>query len=105
MVVDTKKKRKRYEEDYKRNAVRILNESGLPVTTIAFQLGIEQSNLHKWSKLYGSDISNHKGIDHSIEKQFEEISALKQEISSIRNTVETLRCIILKTLGDKYHFD
>lgn len=105
MVVDTKKKRKRYEEDYKRNAVRILNESGLPVTTIASQLGIEQSNLHKWSKLYGSDFLNHSVLDHSIETQFQEISALKQEISSIRNTVETLRCIILKTLGDKYNFD
>lgn len=105
MVVDTKKKRKRYEDDYKRNVVRILNDSGLPVTTVALKLGIEQSNLHKWNKRYGSSLKGHPLLDHSIKTQFEEISALKQEISSIRNTVETLRCIILKTLGDKYNFD
>jgi transposase len=104
MAVDTKKKRKRYEEDYKRNAVRILNDSGLPVTTIALQLGIEQSNLHKWSKLYGPHFKDQSVSDYSTETHLEEISALKQEISSIRDTVETLRTIILKTLGDKYTF-
>jgi hypothetical protein len=41
----------------------------------------------------------------SLKTQFEEILVLKQEVSSIRNTVETLRNIILKTLGDKYKID
>ena len=105
MIIDTKKKRKQYDIDYKMNAVRILNDSGMPVTTIAFQLGIEQSNLHKWNKRYGSDTKNHSVLEPSLKTQFEEILVLKQEVSSIRNTVETLRNIILKTLGDKYKID
>jgi transposase-like protein len=105
MIIDTKKKRKQYDINYKMNAVRILNDSGMPVTTIAFQLGIEQSNLHKRNKRYGPDTKNHSVLMPSLKTQFEEILVLKQEVSSIRNTVETLRNIILKTLGDKYKID
>ncbi len=95
-----KKQRNRYDEEFKRNAVRILIDSGKPVTTIASKLGIEQSNLHKWNKRY-----RHEFIcppSDSIEIQSNELITLKREIVEIKATVETLRNIILKSLGDKY---
>jgi len=98
--LDFKKQRNRYDEEFKRNAVRILIDSGKPVTTIASKLGIEQSNLHKWNKRY-----RHEFVctpTDSTEIQSNELISLKKEIVEIKATVETLRNIILKSLGDKY---
>lgn len=95
-----KKQRNRYNEEFKRNAVRILIDSGKPVTTIASKLGIEQSNLHKWNRRY-----RHEFIcppSDSTEIHSNELITLKREIVEIKATVETLRNIILKSLGDKY---
>jgi transposase len=95
-----KKQRKQYDEEFKRNAVRILIDSGKPVTTIANELGVEQSNLHKWNKRYHHDIVCPPTDSAAI--QSNELNTLKKEINEIKATVETLRNIILKSLGDKY---
>lgn len=95
-----KKQRNRYDDDFKRNAVRILIDSGKPVTTIANKLGIEQSNLHKWNKRYRNELIGPPS--DSTEIQRTELTSLKKEIIEIKATIETLRNIILKSLGDKY---
>ncbi len=99
-----RKKRNQYDEAFKQKAVRILIDSGKPVTKIAHQLGIEQSNLHRWYKRYESDLKTKPPTKYTSETQSAEISALKKEIAAIRDTVEVLRSIILKTLGEKHSF-
>ena len=44
------------DEGFKREAVRILLASGRPVTSIARELGIEQSSLHRWKKRYAEEL-------------------------------------------------
>ncbi len=95
-----KKQRNRYDEEFKRNAVRILIDSGKPVTTIASKLGVEQSNLHKWNKRYRHEFLCPPSDDSEINSN--ELNSIKKEIVEIKATVETLRNIILKSLGDKY---
>jgi transposase len=98
---DTKKCRKRYDDLFKQQAVRILIESGKPVTAIAEQLGIEQSNLHKWSKRFGEEVRQDLS-DTSVKYKSDEFRSLQAEIASIRDTVETMRLVILKILNKKY---
>jgi len=102
MIAETKRHRNRYDEEFKRNAVRILLDSGKPVTTVASQLGIEQSNLHKWNKRYGSELKVSSVTMEPDESRDREIVAIKNELMEIKATVETLRTIILKSLGEKY---
>ena len=46
------KKRKRYSEDFKREAVNLLLSSGKSVTEIARELGIELYNLARWKSQF-----------------------------------------------------
>ncbi|HEX2956495.1 MAG TPA: transposase [Chitinispirillaceae bacterium] len=101
MSDDSKRTRKRYDDAFKQDAVRTLVQSGRPVTSVAEELGIEQSNLHKWYKRFGTDIkanlSNQTGASTP-----EELKSLREEVASIRDTLETMRVIVLKLLNKKY---
>lgn len=102
VVEDFKRKRNRYDETFKKNAVRILLDSGKPVTNVAQHLGVEQSNLHKWNKIYGQEIRDAESSTQVSLQVSDEILALKKEIMSIKETVEVLRGIVLKTFDSKY---
>jgi transposase len=96
------KKRRRYDDDFKRRAVTTLLESGKPVTAVAAAMGIEQSNLHKWKKIFGPALSTSaQNIAASSPRQ-EDIEALKQELAVVKDTMERLRTIVNKTLREKY---
>lgn len=101
MPIVSKRYRRHYEDVFKQNAVRTLLESGKPVTTVAEQLGIEQSNLHKWNKRYGEEIKRTL-CDTTTGYYPDELRTLRAEIASLQDTVETLRQIVLKLLNQKY---
>ncbi len=44
-----RKSRNRYSDEYKAEAVRLLNESGKVVTQIARELGVNADVLHRWA--------------------------------------------------------
>jgi HAD superfamily hydrolase (TIGR01549 family) len=45
-----KKSRKQYSDEYKSEAVRLVNESGKPVTQVARELGVNANVLHRWAR-------------------------------------------------------
>ena len=49
-----KKQGRRYEETYKREAVRFLEETGKPVRTVAEELQVSESALARWRRQYGT---------------------------------------------------
>ena len=49
------KKRRKYDQDFKRNAVLLCGESGRCVTEIADNLGISKDLLYRWRREYLSD--------------------------------------------------
>ena len=46
--------RRRYTVEYKREAVRFLEETGRPVREVAAELKLAESVLWRWQKLYGT---------------------------------------------------
>ena len=46
--------RKSYTEEFKREAVRLMETSGQPVAQLARDLGINDNNLYRWRGVYGS---------------------------------------------------
>jgi transposase-like protein len=101
MSDDSKRTRKHYDDAFKQDAVRTLVKSGRPVTSVAEELGIEQSNLHKWNKRFGADIKADLST-FTGNPTPEELKSLREEVASIRDTLETLRIIVLKLLNQKY---
>ncbi|AGP67413.1 Mobile element protein [Lacticaseibacillus paracasei] len=45
--------RNRYDQDFKKNAVRLSFNSSKPVKIIASERGVPESALYRWRKLYG----------------------------------------------------
>lgn len=46
--------RKSYQEEFKREAVRLMESSGKPVAQLARDLGVNDNNLYRWRSQYGS---------------------------------------------------
>jgi transposase-like protein len=96
------RKRRKYDEAFKRRAVQMLIESGKPVTTIALSVGVDHSILYRWKKKYGSEfIKGPEGVLGKVVRSNELIS-LRNEIETIKNTVSHLRGIVRKALSNKY---
>jgi len=46
--------RRKYTEEFKREAVQLMETSGKPIAELARDLGINDNNLYRWRGLYGS---------------------------------------------------
>ena len=97
-------KRRRYDVEFKREAVKTLLESGKPVTTVAVELGIEQSNLHKWKKIFGPQlVAKAQNIAAAIASPEQaDVDALRRELAKVKETVDQLKNVLNKTLREKY---
>lgn len=51
-----KQKRRRFDEQYKREAVRFLEETGRPLREVAEELQISEQSLWRWRKQFGSGV-------------------------------------------------
>lgn len=51
-------KRKSYDKKFKLSAIKMIIESGMSVTEVSKDLGINEISLHKWKKDYLSDQQN-----------------------------------------------
>lgn len=100
---DKSKKRNVYNEEFKRDTVQKYAISGIPVSLFAHHIGIEQSILHRWVKKY-NHLVNKSTISEQGRKQsqIDEIEEIKNEIASIRRSVEMLRKIVEKSFLNRY---
>jgi transposase len=74
--------RKSYTEEFKQEAVRLMETSGKPITQLARDLGINDNNLYRWRGLYGSQrqsATNGNGTE------------MEAELKRLRHEVEVLR--------------
>lgn len=83
-MAKSKKQRKKYSEEYKKDAVRLMNARGTrTVGEIARELGINESLLHRWYKRYGPELNGGAAISQEeregIEKMRRRLRELEQE--------------------------
>jgi transposase len=78
----------RYTEEFKRDAVRLVETSGKPKTQIARDLGISDSALYRWLKEYGSDPTLGTSANGSSGPNLKELEAANKRL---RREVEVLR--------------
>lgn len=85
MTVD----RRSYTEEFKREAVRLMETSGQSVAQIARDLGINDNNLYRWRGLYGSQQQN---VTDGSEAEMEaELRRLRREVEVLRQERDILK--------------
>ena len=89
------KTQKTYTTEFKREAVRLAQTSGKPITHIARELGISDTSIHQWRKElaeHGSEAF--PGSGHQTAQE-EELRRLKRELEVVKQE----RDILKKALG------
>ena len=82
--------RRRYSQEQKEAAVKLIEEGGVNVLQVSKELGVGQSTLQKWRQQYGLKMNTPEKIrEGSIE--WNEYHRLKSELSKERLKVEVLK--------------
>jgi transposase len=83
--------KKMYTQEFKREAVRLAQTSGKPITQIARELGISDASIHQWRKElaeHGSEAFPGSGHQTALE---EENLRLKRELERTRQDRDILK--------------
>ncbi len=85
------KVQKTYTQEFKREAVRLAQTSGKPITQVARELGISDTSIHQWRK----ELTDHgheafPGSGHQTPQE-EEIRHLRQENGLLRQERDILK--------------
>ena len=78
--------RRRYDEDFKRRAVRLSYGSERSVRAIAESLGIHENMLHRWRREYTPD-----GDKTQMAEQHDELQQLRHRIAELEEENDILK--------------
>ena len=81
------KARRRYDEQFKREAVRFLEETGRPVREVAEELKIGEGMLHRWRQKYGTGA----GGESLTPSEAAELRRLRREVEILRQERDFLK--------------
>ncbi len=83
---------KTYTEEFKQDAVRLVETSGKPKTQVARDLGISESALYRWLKEYGTEQPQATTATGQSVKELEaELKRLRRENAVLREEREILK--------------
>lgn len=86
-------KGKRYSEEYKLNAIKVMSEKNKSVMQISYELKINVMTLYKWQKeyiKYVSDLSKNGELEKEIAMLRYKLNLMEKKCESLKNT-----CIML----------
>lgn len=89
--MDTDKKRRKFDRQFKLDAVNLVINGGRSVREVAQDLGIDENVLHRWKRdltREGSDAFPGKG---RLSPQEEELRRLRRELEQVKEDREILK--------------
>lgn len=89
--METEKKRKTYDREFKIDAVNLVLNGGRTVEEAARELGISANSLHRWKKMLttkGTEAFPGKG---KLSPQEEELRRLRRELAQAREDSKILK--------------
>ena len=81
--------RRQYTEEFKREAVRLMESSGKPIAQLARDLGIKDNNLYRWRGWYGSQ--SQVNTNGSVSEMEAEVKRLRREVEVLRQERDILK--------------
>ena len=81
--------RRKYSEEFKREAVQLMETSGKAIAELARDLGINDNNLYRWRGQYGNPPqANARG---SVVEMEAELKRLRREVEVLRQERDILK--------------
>jgi len=81
--------RRMYTEEFKREAVRLMETSGKPIAHLARDLGINDNNLYRWRSAYGSQ--RQSATNGNVTEMEVELKRLRREVEVLRQERDILK--------------
>jgi transposase len=81
--------RRKYTEEFKREAVRLMETSGKAIAELARDLGINDNNLYRWRGLYGRQMQVR--ANGSVAEMEAELKRLRREVAVLRQERDILK--------------
>ena len=85
------RKHRKYDRQFKEEAVRLVTEGGRQVTEVARGLGIHENLLHTWKRKYKKDPSGSFPGKGHLKPQGEELRKLQKENANLKEEREILK--------------
>ena len=84
------KQRRRFSQEFKQEAVKLVKEGGVGITEAARNLGVHDTSLRRWLKQF--DIDHGKGPSGALTtEEKDELRRLRQEVRTLRMEREVLK--------------
>lgn len=91
MEANGKRKRKKHAEEFKREAVRLLENRGeRTISDVAASLGVAENLLHSWKRKYRSAAEQVRR-ERGGETQEEEVKRLRREVTQLKQERDVLK--------------
>jgi len=84
-------KRRKYDREFKTEAVRLVIEEGRAVAQVARNLGIHENLLHKWKKNYEEDPQYAFPGKGRLKEPDEEMRRLRKELADVKEERDILK--------------
>lgn len=81
--------RRKYTEEFKREAVRLMETSGKPIAELARDLGINDNNLYRWRGVGGGE--RQQASKGSVSEMEAELKGLRREVEVLRQERDILK--------------
>lgn len=81
--------RRKYSEEFKREAVRLMESSGKAIAEVARDLGINDNNLYRWRSVYGREVQS--SSTSSVSEMETELKRLQRENEVLRQERDILK--------------
>ena len=79
------KNQRSYTDEFRREAVRLMESSGKPVAQIARDLGVNDNVLYRWRRRLSS------GAGKAYDEQVSSVNALEAELKRMRQELEVVK--------------
>lgn len=83
-----KRERRRYVEEFRLNAISLVEDQGYTNAQAARELGINQNLLRTWRKKYGKSAAESSGLSES---ERDELDRLRKDVSRLRMDRDILK--------------
>lgn len=81
--------RRKFTEEFKREAIQLMETSGKSIAEIARDLGINDNNLYRWRGLYGNQ--SQANTNGSVGEMEAELKRLQREVEVLRQERDILK--------------
>jgi transposase len=87
-------KRRKYDSEFKREAVKLVLEGGRVAAEVAKGLGINENVLYRWIRQYREDPENSFPGKGKLKPEDEELRLLRRELADVKEERDILKKVV-----------